>query len=104
MQYLTSFIISIFAMVVILAVLIFIFKKSMRRDFSNESQQVQKGSGRRKLPILQQANKITWDMIGGYEDVKKEIRDYLELPLKNRELAKRYGLKLPNGILLFGPP
>lgn len=104
MQYLTSFIISIFAMVVILAVLIFIFKKSMRRDFSNESQQVQKGSGRRKLPIPQQANKITWDMIGGYEDVKKEIRDYLELPLKNRELAKRYGLKLPNGILLFGPP
>lgn len=49
-------------------------------------------------------NKITWDSIGGYEDIKREIREYLEFPLKHRDLARKYGIRLPKGILLFGPP
>ena len=48
--------------------------------------------------------KITWDMIGGYDEVKREIREYIELPLKRKDLANAYGLKPPKGILLFGPP
>ncbi|MCY0882636.1 MAG: AAA family ATPase [Acidianus infernus] len=48
--------------------------------------------------------KISWDDIGGYEDVKKEIIEYVEFPLKNKELALKYGLRPPKGILLFGPP
>ncbi|MGC9105841.1 MAG: AAA family ATPase [Thermoprotei archaeon] len=48
--------------------------------------------------------KVTWDMIGGYDEVKREIREYIELPLKRKDLATKYGLKPPKGILLFGPP
>ncbi|MCG2871003.1 MAG: AAA family ATPase [Sulfolobales archaeon] len=50
------------------------------------------------------SDKITWDMIGGYEEIKREIREYIELPLRRKDLAEKYGLKPPKGILLFGPP
>ncbi|MEW5996913.1 MAG: AAA family ATPase [Candidatus Micrarchaeota archaeon] len=42
--------------------------------------------------------------IGGYEGVKKELRDAIMLPLQEKELAEAYGLKPPAGVLLFGPP
>ncbi len=102
MQYLTSFIISIVASIFILGILIFIFRKSIKQD--GVADNTPQKSSRKKLPLPAQANKINWDMIGGYEDVKREIREYIELPLKNREIAKKYGLRLPKGILLFGPP
>ncbi|MCQ4350369.1 MAG: AAA family ATPase [Sulfolobales archaeon] len=50
------------------------------------------------------SDKITWDMIGGYEEIKREIREYIELPLRRKDLSEKYGLKPPKGILLFGPP
>ncbi|MBI5223768.1 AAA family ATPase [Candidatus Micrarchaeota archaeon] len=42
--------------------------------------------------------------IGGYEDVKTELKDAILLPIKHKELAYAYGMKPPSGILLFGPP
>ncbi len=42
--------------------------------------------------------------VGGYEDVKEEIRDAVMLPLEQKDLAYIYGLTPPKGILLFGPP
>ncbi len=46
----------------------------------------------------------TLDSLGGYSDVKKELRDSIMLPLQNKGLAMAYNLKVPSGILLFGPP
>ncbi|MFA5077321.1 MAG: AAA family ATPase [Candidatus Micrarchaeia archaeon] len=45
-----------------------------------------------------------FDDVGGYEDVKEEIRDAVMLPLEKKDLAYTYGLTPPKGILLFGPP
>ncbi len=42
--------------------------------------------------------------VGGYEDVKQELRDAIMLPLEKKEIAFAYGIKPPTGILLFGPP
>ncbi|MBS3069690.1 AAA family ATPase [Candidatus Micrarchaeota archaeon] len=42
--------------------------------------------------------------IGGYEDVKNELSESIVSPLKQKEIAYAYGIKPPNGILLFGPP
>lgn len=42
--------------------------------------------------------------VGGYDDVKEELRDAILLPLEKKELAYTYGIKPPAGILLFGPP
>lgn len=42
--------------------------------------------------------------VGGYEDVKDELKDAIVTPLQQKELAMTYGIKPPSGILLFGPP
>ena len=42
--------------------------------------------------------------VGGYEDVKLELREAIIAPIKQKELAYTYGIKPPNGVLLFGPP
>ncbi|MBI5227017.1 AAA family ATPase [Candidatus Micrarchaeota archaeon] len=42
--------------------------------------------------------------VGGYEDVKEELRSAIMLPLDKKEIAYTYGIKPPSGILLFGPP
>ncbi|MCX6770279.1 MAG: AAA family ATPase [Candidatus Micrarchaeota archaeon] len=44
------------------------------------------------------------DDVGGYEDVKGELREAIVAPIKNPEYAYTYGIKPPKGILLFGPP
>ncbi|MCK4400007.1 CDC48 family AAA ATPase, partial [Candidatus Bathyarchaeota archaeon] len=47
---------------------------------------------------------ITWDDIGGLEDVKQVLREVVELPLKEPEAFKRLGITPPKGVLLYGPP
>jgi len=47
---------------------------------------------------------VHWDDIGGLEDIKKELREAVEWPLKNPEIFKRFGIRPPKGILLYGPP
>ncbi|MFH2101497.1 MAG: AAA family ATPase [Candidatus Micrarchaeota archaeon] len=42
--------------------------------------------------------------VGGYDDVKGELRDAIIMPLEKKEIAYTYGIKPPSGILLFGPP
>ncbi|MBU0532813.1 AAA family ATPase [Candidatus Micrarchaeota archaeon] len=44
------------------------------------------------------------DDVGGYVDVKDELRNAIMLPLEKKEIAFTYGIKPPAGILLFGPP
>ncbi|MBU0592059.1 AAA family ATPase [Candidatus Micrarchaeota archaeon] len=44
------------------------------------------------------------DDVGGYEDVKEELRDSIMMPLERKDIAYSYGIKPPAGILLFGPP
>ena len=47
---------------------------------------------------------ITWDDIGGLDDVKKRLRQAVEWPLHHADAFKRLGLRPPKGILLHGPP
>jgi len=87
---------------VMMTLLYMLFKKNTQKFMlSDKAVQLQQKSTKKKDDA---GEKITWDMIGGYEDVKKEIKEYIELPLKHKDLAKKYGLRPPKGILLFGPP
>ncbi|MFP3347017.1 MAG: AAA family ATPase [Sulfolobaceae archaeon] len=87
---------------VMMTLLYMLFKKNTQKFMlSDKALQLQQKSTKKKDDA---GEKITWDMIGGYEDVKKEIKEYIELPLKHKDLAKKYGLRPPKGILLFGPP
>ncbi|MFX1417345.1 MAG: CDC48 family AAA ATPase [Promethearchaeota archaeon] len=47
---------------------------------------------------------ISWDDIGGLEEIKQELREAVEWPLKYPRLFEKAGIRPLNGILLFGPP
>jgi len=47
---------------------------------------------------------VHWEDIGDLEEVKQELKESVEWPLKNPEVFKRMGITPPKGILLFGPP
>ncbi len=47
---------------------------------------------------------VTYEDIGGLDDVLQRIREMVELPLKNPELFDRLGIDPPKGVLLHGPP
>ncbi|MCD6492757.1 MAG: AAA family ATPase, partial [Archaeoglobaceae archaeon] len=48
--------------------------------------------------------RVTWRDVGGLEDVKREIIEAVEWPLKFPEKFKKFGIRPPKGVLLFGPP
>ncbi|MDM7274987.1 MAG: CDC48 family AAA ATPase [Thermoprotei archaeon] len=47
---------------------------------------------------------VHWDDIGGLENVKQELREAVEWPLKYPEVFENMGVRPPKGILLYGPP
>ncbi len=47
---------------------------------------------------------VHWEDIGGLEEVKEDLKEAVEWPLKTPEIFERLGIKPPKGILLFGPP
>ncbi|CUS20364.1 LAQU0S01e04962g1_1 [Lachancea quebecensis] len=47
---------------------------------------------------------LTFDGIGGLTEQIRELREVIELPLKNPEIFQRVGIKPPKGVLLYGPP
>ena len=47
---------------------------------------------------------VHWDDIGGLKEVKEDLKEAVEWPLKTPEIFERLGIKPPKGILLFGPP
>jgi transitional endoplasmic reticulum ATPase len=48
--------------------------------------------------------KVTFNEVGGMENVKEEIRLKIIYPLRHPDLYKAYGKKIGGGILLYGPP
>jgi len=48
--------------------------------------------------------KINFDSVGGMEEVKKQVRLKIILPLENPDLYKAYGKVAGGGILMYGPP
>ena len=46
----------------------------------------------------------TYDDIGGLDDQITEVKETVELPIKNPEIFKEIGIDPPKGILLYGPP
>jgi len=47
---------------------------------------------------------VNWADVGGLTDVKQELQEAVEWPIKKPEVFKRVGIRPPKGILLFGPP
>ncbi|HME51609.1 MAG TPA: CDC48 family AAA ATPase [Candidatus Lokiarchaeia archaeon] len=70
-------------------------------DFKEAMKSIQPSAIRE---VLIEIPKVHWDMVGGLEKTKEELKEAVEWPLKNPEAFTRMGIKPPKGILLFGPP
>ncbi|MEE1651107.1 proteasome ATPase [Brachybacterium sp. J144] len=54
--------------------------------------------------VLEQVPDISFEQIGGLGDQIEAIRDAVELPFLQQDLYRTYGLRPPQGVLLYGPP
>lgn len=54
--------------------------------------------------VLVDIPNIKWSDIGGQKNLKKELLQSVEWPLKHPESFKKIGIALPKGILMYGPP
>lgn len=54
--------------------------------------------------VLVEIPNIRWDDVGGLSDVKQELKEAVEWPLKYPDAFTTLGVKPPQGILLYGPP
>ena len=54
--------------------------------------------------VLEQVPDVAFDQIGGLGEQIEAIRDAVELPFLQQDLYRTYGLRPPQGVLLYGPP
>jgi transitional endoplasmic reticulum ATPase len=53
--------------------------------------------------VFVEVPEVRWSDIGGLEDVKQQLREAVEWPLKYQDIFERMGIRPPKGILLYGP-
>ncbi|MEW6723047.1 MAG: CDC48 family AAA ATPase [Candidatus Micrarchaeota archaeon] len=73
----------------------------MRDDFFNAMHEIQPSALRE---VYVEKPTVKWADIGGLGEVKREIQEAVELPLKKPEVFEKMGIRPIKGILLYGPP
>ncbi|MCD6414884.1 MAG: CDC48 family AAA ATPase [Candidatus Diapherotrites archaeon] len=71
------------------------------KDFMKAFSEIEP-SGMREVYV--EVPDVKWSDIGGLTDVKEELKETIELPMKYPETFKRIGVDPPKGVLLYGPP
>jgi transitional endoplasmic reticulum ATPase len=72
-----------------------------KEDFENALKVVEPSAMRE---VLVEVPKVKWEDVGDLEEVKQQLKEMVEWPLKNPESFERMGITPPKGILLYGPP
>ena len=54
--------------------------------------------------VMVEVPTVTWQDIGGLEDLKLKLRQAVEWPVRHPELFARMGITPPRGVLMYGPP
>ena len=70
-------------------------------DFTNVLQEMEPSALRE---VFVEVPNVTWNDIGGLSDVKQELQEAVEWPLKYQSLFTHSDAVPPKGILLYGPP
>jgi transitional endoplasmic reticulum ATPase len=72
----------------------------MMNDFENAVKEVMPSAMRE---VYLESPDIPWTAIGGLEEVKRELQEAVEWPLRYPNLYKELSHSIPKGILLHGP-
>jgi transitional endoplasmic reticulum ATPase len=75
--------------------------KITKQDFDEALRDVQPSAMRE---VLVQRPNVGWEDIGGLQQVKEELTEAIEWPLKHANLFAEADVQPPKGILLYGPP
>jgi transitional endoplasmic reticulum ATPase len=75
--------------------------KITNQDFDDALKEVHPSAMRE---VLVQKPNIEWKDIGGLYNIKEELKEAIEWPLKHADLFTKAAIKPPKGILLYGPP
>lgn len=75
--------------------------KITKQDFDEALRDVQPSAMRE---VLVQRPNVGWEDIGGLQQVKEELAEAIEWPLKHANLFAEANVDPPKGILLYGPP
>lgn len=78
---------------------------ALKKEFDLEQIKISKGELVKKTGILEiEEPKEGFEVIGGYQLVKKFIEERIIKVIYSPDRAKKFAIPLPRGILLFGPP
>ena len=47
---------------------------------------------------------VTWDDVGGLEDVKRELYETVQYPVEHADKFEKFGMSPSKGVLFYGPP
>lgn len=72
-----------------------------KQDFREALKEVQPSALRE---VLVEIPNVKWEDVGGLDNVKEELKEAVEWPLKYPERFRRLGIRPPRGIFMFGPP
>jgi transitional endoplasmic reticulum ATPase len=70
-------------------------------DFQNGMRLVEPSAMRE---VLVQTPQVSWEDVGGLDDVKQKLQEMVEWPLNEPDAFKRMGIDVPKGVLLYGLP
>ncbi len=71
------------------------------QDFDDALKEVEPSAMRE---VLIEVPYVTWNDVGGLEDVKTQLKEMVEMPMERGDSFKRMGIRPARGILLYGPP
>ncbi|MDS0256901.1 AAA family ATPase [Thermoplasmatales archaeon AK] len=81
------------------------FKPSVSYSSLSRYEEISKKYSRQKMQSKDMyIPDVRWADVIGLDEVKKQIKEAIETPLKHKDLAEKLGIKPAKGILLYGPP
>ena len=75
--------------------------KVTEEDFRDALKEVKPSALRE---VLVEIPNVTWDDVGGLEELKEELKETVEWPIKHKEAFDYVDVEAPKGVLLYGPP
>jgi transitional endoplasmic reticulum ATPase len=75
--------------------------KVTEQDFDDALKEVEPSAMRE---VLIEVPHVTWNDVGGLDDVKTQLKEMVEMPMERGDSFKRMGIRPAKGILLYGPP